>query len=709
MKVLGVVRSTNTGKGGLPVARVQPLMEVAQNDWRAIDARREFPTHGKVSWNGAREAAENTLVFFDAEENPGHKDQYRVAEPHLAIEVVDLRALGSPVEVRRALAEGHRRHGLATGRALLVWCAPDILIGPVRLARSPTGLVTFEASKRERIPSFTSGGGDEVRTVHDGRTRRMLLATAPLRAPSGFVDWDEDRLFLRRALTAAVERAKRSGPDPNLTMKLIGETADAVVAGGTGAEVQLERYRLERARALFADMARVKELAAEFDVLLDHPAVMGLLRERARCELEIGLRAELEDKRTEARAELTALEMRTARARDELAAKADELERVRQEIGEAREIAARKLSDAEAELTKRFAEVMERPTALLAEVAMLRPFLPKPSDSARASTGRVSSGRLSWPRSASAIGDGVALRQALTTAFKARGVAPAPGLRLHAAIVAGLVPIITGSCGLAALAAYAHATCGGRLCILHVSPGFMQPLDLLGSTDVQREIFCPHPNGLLSAAQAADGIESLSLVVCEGINRGPAESYLVPLLQLLGSELGVSIPFNGDGEGGQTLKLPKGLRLAGTAVAGATCVPVSRDLWAHAVAIDVQASPTTAPATVGQSSEVLLSSELLVPADIPNDVVEELLDAWPPARDSRDTIERFGAAMRRFENDQERIKAALVDCVLLPVLTTANEEERAIGLDALQRSLEGSGNEAHRLTNLERRLHWRLA
>ena len=135
-------------------------------------------------------------------------------------------------------------------------------------------------------------------------------------------------------------------------------------------------------------------------------------------------------------------------------------------------------------------------------------------------------------------------------------------LQVHAAVAAGLTPVTLGPGALAALMAYAHGACGGRLLIIHVSPSALQTRDLDEAPG----------GGLVAATAAARDIDGLSLVVLEGANRSPLEGSVVPLLQLMSVGLSPLAP-------------ARGLRLSATLVAGATTVPISPQLWSYATAI----------------------------------------------------------------------------------------------------------------------------
>ncbi len=277
MKVIGIVRWRTNDRAGNPIAGVEPLYEVIDGStWRPVNAADEFPTQGQVFWPLAREAVEDTVVFFRAEDNRSQKDKYRVVDAHPAVEVVDLRQVGDPGAVKAALTIGLRRHELREGVAM-VRCETDVLVGPIKLVKRPNGLFTFEASNPDRIPCFAGGVDGELRTINDGRMARAVLprplGAMPVGPPTGFVDWDDDRLIVRRALTAAVTRAKRGGADPGLTTRMIDEAAAAVTGDSGGPELELERYRLERAIALCSEASFVSDLAADIAAdLIKHSA-----------------------------------------------------------------------------------------------------------------------------------------------------------------------------------------------------------------------------------------------------------------------------------------------------------------------------------------------------------------------------------------------------------------------------------------------------
>ncbi len=284
------------------------------------------------------------------------------------------------------------------------------------------------------------------------------------------------------------------------------------------------------------------------------------------------------------------------------------------------------------------------------------------------------------PRSpGESIKDVAALRRALTSAARARGVDPSLMLQVHAAVAAGLTPVTLGPGALAALMAYAHGACGGRLLIIHVSPSAIQPRDLDEAPG----------GGLVAAVAAARDIDGLSLVVLEGANRSPIEGSVVPLLQLMSVGLSPLAP-------------ARGLRLSATLVAGATTVPVSSQLWSYATAIYPEPG-SPGPQSAPSPGDLSLSSELLAPGNVPTDAIDALVESWPDCRELRPALARLGAALTRlYDKEEQRITEALLHGLVLPYVATAlSAEEQA---EALNTARDADGTLAKALRLLRRRL-----
>jgi hypothetical protein len=100
-----------------------------------------------------------------------------------------------------------------------------------------------------------------------------------------------------------------------------------------------------------------------------------------------------------------------------------------------------------------------------------------------------------------------------------------------AALLAGLIPATHGPAAFAALRSVARLLAGDRVCRSAVPLTALSPLDLFGSLLPEQGRFLPRgslPDILLEARNHPD---ALALVVIEGIDRVPAQSVVVPILQ----------------------------------------------------------------------------------------------------------------------------------------------------------------------------------
>lgn len=662
MRLIGIVQRTNKDKNGIPIAAVLPLLEVEKGELRTVDAAEEFPTRGQVFWFAAHNAVVDALVKFRAESNPGQKDQFRLVDPEPVLEVLDLRRIGSATEVRTALANGIKLPGPLGTLRVLVWCKPDVLVGPVDLTRAPDNTLKLTVAARPRVPLFA---GTTLRPIVINGHERLIRAEERAPSPSRFVDWDDDAIVLRRAIEVAVRAANQAGHERILTKKQIEDAARAIAASGIGSDAQLDGYRLERALALIEHTDVVGRGANDLaDRLLGHPAIktsLDTLRAEVAADVERSVRAALEQQLADERAALK-------EATEAHAAMKSKLDGIEQDV-----------RAAEAAVDARLVAAIDRPLDLLAQVAVLRPFLGTSRVSVDSSApATTTAASVAWSQlEFEHVKDKASLRRSLTGAARAMGVDPAMMLQVHAAIAARLVPVTLGPAALGALTAYAHGACGGRLLVVHVSPATIQ----------HHELEQGPGGGLLAAVAAARDIDGAALVVFEGANRSPLEASLVPLLQL--TDVGLS-----------SLTSTPGLRLAASLVTGATTVPVTPHLWSHAVAISPE--PALASGQSGPKGSVALSSELFALADEPTSVIDALMDAWPDCRELRPVMSRFGSALARLYDDEPRISEVIVSALILPYIATSfNAEEQA---EVLNKAKDADGALATALRRLRKRL-----
>ena len=77
---------------------------------------------------------------------------FKVADPKLELEVLDLRRLADPTAARAALVSGMVQLPGPVGQLpALILCADDVLVGPVALARVATGTVKLSGTNLAKV------------------------------------------------------------------------------------------------------------------------------------------------------------------------------------------------------------------------------------------------------------------------------------------------------------------------------------------------------------------------------------------------------------------------------------------------------------------------------------------------------------------------------------------------------------------------------
>jgi hypothetical protein len=692
------------------VARVVPLAEVTDGPWRRIDAASEFPKSGKVFWHGPKDPQSDALLVFTPERNlggavKGLSDSFRVGEHEPVIEVMDMRASGSIDDLGRQVGAG-RAPTRSPGGEILIWCE-DKLLGPLRVT-CEGGLPRIRGDEQlKKVPCRPASSASLQEVEDRGRVRHVLTREFE-REPLAYLDWSAEEGVVRRALHIAQESVGKSN-GAGLTEEAIAALTAAAAATGSDAESALRLHRLQRAIDLLTSVATERKLARVFlDGLKAQPAVTeAVMTAAARASLEAKLRAEhgeLAARVEQARKDL-------AQLREQGAEASSELDRRRAQ-----------LDGLEAEAGARVRGLLTRPDALLAEVALIRAVVPvaeavvpvsekkvrQPSAPPEppAPTKRAAAPVIEWRLAERRHGEIAKLRQALVAAFRRRGAPPSLAIRLHAAVVARLLPVVAGPGALASLLSYADAACGGRCVVINVSPTMLEPADLFGRTEHGK--FVPHAAALLDWVTAAAKGDGLGLVILEGINRAPTEGLVAPLLDLVAEDRSIPLFHPAGVEPSAPgvdpwVRWPPNLRLAATVVQGPTSLPVSRDVLNKAVVFDAMTDERSAG---DQERGEVAEGDLLRPGSLTPGLIDPLLES-PEAAAARASLERFGAALARFESNADALKQVLLEHVVLPQVTVLDDDQRD---DALKRLLATVGqSDQDRLNVLAKRLRRSLA
>jgi hypothetical protein len=662
--------------------KLVPLYEVdVQGNLRQVVATLEFPPDGKIFWPAAEAVTVGDYLFCRVVENEavareGRKDAFRVesASASHAHEILDFRWAGEPDQVRLALMSG----AVPLGRPLFAFCAGDRVVGPLKFKRTGASApLELDVAHPDRIDVRRLWPGDYYQLANGKLFARKENGVFRGQL-QGHVDWGPTDQVIKRALKFVVESARSSPttPEERAQLDLLSKHARAALVDrnlhGASSEGELERSRLSRAvEFLRSVLAKEMSVGEEFVSLLrTHPKIQAELEEaRAAAAAEARATAQkaLDGERAEALREVELLRTNREALRREVEALASERAAVATGLEGVRAEAA----SVEAEISARLQVALARPAELLANVSLLRAAgLGATMSSGGGARPPPAGPSLRWSSAPPLEGDLVARLQ---SELRAVGVKSLSAQRMVAAFASKMVPVLLGPAGLEALDAFAQVACAGRRITVSVGPGFLDPGELVG-VNIGQE-FVPRSGGLLEALQAASGFAGPSLVVLEGANRAPIESYLMPLLRrrFLRAPVPTSVPIRGGGE----FIVPERLLFAATAVAGATTLPMSADLWDVAVAVEVDRAPTSG--SRNPPSEVAFEA-LQKPGVSNAAVVQEVLAEFPGAVLLEASLERYAAALSSLK-DKTQVRAALFEGLVAPWLMSLSQEEREAVLE----------------------------
>lgn len=665
--LIGVVTGTKFDKNEVRVAWIWPLVEVKDATWEEVlHHEQEFPPRGCVFWPKAPNVEKGNLFHFRAKDLGIRKeggDDFMVVEPRPLFEVIDLRFLGDCEQVRQALITGIRAIGLPSTK-ILVWCKGGLMVGPIQLAVGSGGLATLEGSNRARIPCFQLAEGEVRHLVHEGVTH-WVLTKPSLGAPHSYVDWDDDRVTLKRALDYAVTHSTVGVVDR--PKQMIEAALDALTKNGSTADNRLELYRLTRSRALVEDVKQLGAYASEvMTALRKHPIVV--------AEIEHSKETERAAAKKEVEAALAQERQQLAKLHEERNSVESALRAAKKSLEETEALVRQQTREIEETIQNRIIEVLSNAPALLADVALLKPFL----GSSRTAEASPEASVPSWKRSTNKISTPKELRAAIIPALKSMGVPTTAYQPIHAAFAGGLLPVVAGNRAVEALRAYAHVATSGRCVVVQATSAFADIQDIFGRVVDRR--FVPQAGGLIDIVRAARKSEGLFLVILEGINRGATESYLLPLVKAAvrrteeislfhPSAVEASDPYRSDSR----IEWPRNLLLAATLVEGPTTLPVTPDLWSDGVLIqtDLEATSGVPTGLSNDPSEIEASSNLLdaSPSFEASEWIQEV------AFGARAVAGQFEGGLRTLGVDASALEQTITKCVVVPFLASIEDEE----------------------------------
>jgi hypothetical protein len=749
--VLGQVREIRPA-GDQRVALLEPLYRLIEDTdkWVATDSLKiSFPNRGYVTWMKPDDSVmEGSVWRFSYELHPNFdasdpkRDRYRInwdRPPEELQEVLYLQ-VSDPDEVLKYLERGLNLSFVPT-RHVYIALNKDMWAGPLKLIQEQ-GCWKLDPQQRQtpidRLVALPNTFLDSLSI--DGK-RRFIRHDAPSRFKVGELDWSPTQLVIKRLLRHAQRSTelKRAFTLTNATIKQIVDTLP-------DNEHDMIGQQIERARKYLSDIDRMNVDMTQFeDELLKHPAVAeriaaavreGRKSAKAQAESEAieQARRELEEIRAEnqqvagsvasQRTQLAELKQAAQAAEQRAAAvveaemrrRASAISALDEQIAERQHQLEAQLTLADAEITKRIADLTARPGEALAQIGLIRAALghaqPTGRAAATARTGIHPPASI-LQRGEPQIDDQKEIAKAIRRAMRAAGADASAGMAVHSALLAGLVPLLSGPEALDVLEQYANVIAGGRALWVNVPPTLLEPADLLGRADPHSGQFAPHSSGLLDLlifAGEPEQRDHLFLVMLDGVNRSATDTYLQPLLACYRasqctqqralraahpSAFGVGDPYAAAAH----LQWPPNVLLTGILSDGIATLPLPPSLWADAFFVKLSApkSPKTTLSKPTSHTAVSASqwaawhlgaeSDLASGQQVVHDIIEGS-EAHLPTKIARSCALAYAAHREWLEDEPQAANGAARGTLIPYALATKQFEALKHGLEQMDIKLE---------------------
>ena len=592
--------------GRSKLAWAKPVVQstAAQGAWEGPvpDVIQKFPEKGSVFWFDAPfEAAEGDYWEVKVSESPQYdgrrnSEKYQVVDYQRPVEIIDLRAWKEG-ELRRALnSKGISIEPAPINPDIVLWVAENRWIGPVEVREASNGRWVLEASDPTRLNCWNPGQNAHCEVQLD-ESRLVVTPGHDYGESCGYVNWAPDIEFAEGVLKR-IRKLDRSAYEALDVTYAVFEKYQEVLAGSglSGPELQHERARLERVEELRNIVeSNEKLLEKTVSALLESATVQSELEEekqKLRSEIKNRLKSEINEELESKRSEIEELDERIEKQRNEH-------EEVGAKIAEEKETLESLVDSFEDALQEKLSELAKVELQdIFADSVALRAMLAVSGNNASATHPEEDASPALWENyeECEYFDEAKGALSSFSKQLMASGIGDvAMGVDVFSAFIGGGAACLTGERTDEVLGLLADTVAGGRMLWIPVSAVNVTPSDLLVSQS--NGATGPHPNGLLETLVEAESSDELYLVVLEGFNRAPVESYLHPLLASLAESSTLS--------GGRRRKIPLPTRamVAGTPVmrvswpanvllaciptAGVTTnLPIPRSFWNYASLID---------------------------------------------------------------------------------------------------------------------------
>lgn len=517
---------------------MEPILQSSEDGLQWLgdipEPRTEFPSRGSVHWHDAPMGLELETVWqFEIEEDSRytgepHKDKYKVKNPKLATEVIDLRDYASEREIRIVLTyEGIYLPVDLLYNTCILWIKDNLCIGPLSLVQKDnTGSWILASSVTRDSIRCTKLSMQMVQSIKLDGTR-YLLKPGEEGSHVGYVNWESDETLAGHVLNRLLKRDRKTAEALGVTKRVFRAYLEAIESANLiGPDDHRELAFNERIEDILKTIEKRDEFLEQVaSVCFDFEGAKEKVAQRTDeeykkklSEYTARLNTDLEDKRLE----LGQLEEEVAKKEQESAAASVRLQAIKEKLEE-------RVQNFDVVLEERLRELAQKPERLFAELAITNALVAKPSNlvphhqfNASSSTPQVSA---DVPRTK----DLRSLMSDLCGRLMARGISPVVGMNLHSLLLAGTVPVLIGASSFDVISAYADSVSGGKLHWIPVGGSLFEPSDLLARFDPVSRTLIPHSGGIIDLL--LDESNSMHIVVLDGFNRASVDGYLIPLLK----------------------------------------------------------------------------------------------------------------------------------------------------------------------------------
>jgi hypothetical protein len=565
-----------------------------------------FPETGEVFWSSPPEDAEKgelwRFVLKENQKGPTIKQAYAAAFPAPAkvVTVVDLRCWGAEA-VRRDLTHSDKGlripfdlHGL-----VYLWLEEEVWVGPLsprwESGRWFLNPGDYKDPLRCVFPSNISTLLPADLLIPKDQASCFLLKPLTNLRNVGQLDWSSDEVVLKRVLRAGASLTQAQ------IDQLVSGLDAALLADSSSL---LEKSRRERVAALVDVIKRNRKAADAYgDVLLKLPTVEKKLADE-KAQILLNYRKQIEDELKQLRDEITNLQAEKEEITQCIDEYSTEKVRLAKEVEDSAnaqtQAIVERVEEAKTRLRERWEVFRNDVVPDLSQLEILRVLMGDQLSSSvspiRTSAIALSESRASWPwtqegvktHSASKMFNSALKESVRAMTFRSSGTAGRIARSLSAVFLADALPVLAGDGARGALDAFGTIAVGGRVLRLSVSPNTLEPANLCGSST--GGVWRREQNGLLdlldTARQSmADKDERLFMIVLEGINRAPVETYLQPFLAAFHSRF-LKKPITVSPLGDIGIQCwPSNVLLAATMCDGVARVTPGVSFWSDAVLI----------------------------------------------------------------------------------------------------------------------------